>query len=94
MHTLVTYFMVFPRRSAFVLIALLAAGIAEGLSLTALLPLLSVAVGDSSSDTGRTVVQAMQRIGIEHTIGTMLLIIVGGMITKSLILLLANRQVG
>ena len=95
MHTLVTYFMVFPRRSAFVLIALLAAGIAEGLSLTALLPLLSVAVGDaSSSETGRTVVQAMQRIGIEPTIGTMLLIIVGGMITKSLILLLANRQVG
>lgn len=95
MRTLVTYIMVFPRRSAFVLIALLAAGIAEGLSLTALLPLLSVAVGDtSSSDTGRTVVQAMQRIGIEPTISTMLLIIVGGMITKSLILLLANRQVG
>jgi len=95
MHTLVTYIMVFPRRSALVMIALLAAGIAEGLSLTALLPLLSVAVGDaSSSETGRTVVQAMQRIGIEPTISTMLLIIVIGMITKSLILLLANRQVG
>jgi ATP-binding cassette subfamily C protein len=77
------------------MIALLAAGIAEGLSLTALLPLLSVAVGDaSSSETGRTVVEAMQRIGIEPTISTMLLIIVTGMITKSLILLLANRQVG
>lgn len=77
------------------MIALLAAGIAEGLSLTALLPLLSVAVGDaSSSETGRTVLQAMQRIGIEPTISTMLLIIVIGMITKSLILLLANRQVG
>ena len=95
MHTLVTYIMVFPRRSALVMIALLAAGIAEGLSLTALLPLLSVAVGDaSSSETGRTVLQAMQRIGIEPTISTMLLIIVIGMITKSLILLLANRQVG
>ena len=95
MHTLVTYIMVFPRRSALVMIALLAAGIAEGLSLTALLPLLSVAVGDaSSSETGRTVVQAMQRVGIEPTISTMLLIIVTGMITKSLILLLANRQVG
>lgn len=95
MHTLVTYIMVFPRRSVLVMIALLAAGIAEGLSLTALLPLLSVAVGDaSSSETGRTVLQAMQRIGIEPTISTMLLIIVIGMITKSLILLLANRQVG
>ena len=95
MHTLATYIMVFPRRSVLVMIALLAAGIAEGLSLTALLPLLSVAVGDaSSSETGRTVLQAMQRIGIEPTISTMLLIIVIGMITKSLILLLANRQVG
>ena len=95
MHTLATYIMVFPRRSVLVMIALLAAGIAEGLSLTAPLPLLSVAVGDaSSSETGRTVLQAMQRIGIEPTISTMLLIIVIGMITKSLILLLANRQVG
>jgi ATP-binding cassette subfamily C protein len=95
MRTLFTYIMVFPRRSAFVLIALLAAGIAEGLSLTALLPLLSVAVGGASdSDTGRIVVQAMQRMGIEPTLSTMLLIIVSGMITKSLILLLANRQVG
>jgi ATP-binding cassette subfamily C protein len=87
--------MVFPRRSAYVLVALLAAGIAEGLSLTALLPLLSVAIGDTGdSDIGRVIVRALQGIGIEPTIGVMLLIIVGGMIIKSLILLLANRQVG
>lgn len=30
MHTLATYIMVFPRRSVLVMIALLAAGIAEG----------------------------------------------------------------
>jgi len=95
MRTLLTYSMVFPRRSAYVLLALLAAGIAEGLSLTALLPLLSVAIGDTGdSDIGRVIVRALQGIGIEPTIGVMLLIIVGGMIIKSLILLLANRQVG
>ncbi|MEO6562412.1 MAG: ABC transporter ATP-binding protein [Nitrosospira sp.] len=95
MRTLLTYSMVFPRRSAYVLVALLAAGIAEGLSLTALLPLLSVAIGDTGdSDIGRVIVRALQGIGIEPTIGVMLLIIVGGMIIKSLILLLANRQVG
>ncbi|SCY76149.1 ATP-binding cassette, subfamily C [Nitrosospira sp. Nl5] len=95
MRTLFTYSMVFPRRSAFVLVALLAAGVAEGLSLTALLPLLSTAIGDTrDSDIGRFIVQALQGIGVEPTIGVMLLIIVGGMVIKSLILLLANRQVG
>lgn len=95
MRTLFTYSMVFPRRSAFMLVALLAAGIAEGLSLTALLPLLSIAIGDTGdSDIGRVIVKTLQGIGVEPTIGVMLLIIVGGMIIKSLILLLANRQVG
>ncbi|MDP1558178.1 MAG: ABC transporter ATP-binding protein [Nitrosomonas sp.] len=95
MHTLLTYIMVFPRRSAFVLIALLAAGVAEGLSLTALLPLLSIAVGDSDdSDIGQFMIQALQNIGIEPTLDTILLIIVGGMFLKGAILLIANRQVG
>jgi ATP-binding cassette subfamily C protein len=95
MRTLFTYCTLFPRRTAYVLVALLAAGIAEGLSLTALLPLLSISVGDpSNSDIGQQIVQLLQGIGIQPTIGVMLLIIVGGMVLKSLILLLANRQVG
>src|SRR5688500_7801644 len=95
MRTLFTYCMLFPRRTAYVLIALLAAGVAEGLSLTALLPLLSTAVGDTAnSEVGRRIVAGLRSVGIEPSIGVMLLIIVGGMIIKSLILLLANRQVG
>jgi len=98
MRTLFTYIMVFPRRSAFVLAALLVAGIAEGLSLTALLPLLSIAMGDSGtqndSGTGKFIEKALQDIGIEPTLDTILLIIVGGIFFKGLVLLLANRQVG
>ncbi|MCW5598522.1 MAG: ABC transporter ATP-binding protein [Nitrosomonas sp.] len=95
MRTLITYIMVFPRRSAFVLVALLLAGVAEALSLTALLPLLSVAVGETDeSSIGRFMVQNLQRIGVEPTIDTILLIIVGGMLIKGAILLLTNRQVG
>lgn len=98
MRTLFTYIMVFPRRSAFVLLALLVAGIAEGLSLTALLPLISIAVGesDSSNDSGvgRFIENAMQNIGIEPALDTILIIIVGGMFFKGIVLLLANRQVG
>lgn len=98
MRTLFTYIMVFPRRSAFVLIALLIAGIAEGLSLTALLPLLSIAMDESGgandSGIGKFMEKALQDIGIEPTLDTILLIIVGGMFFKGLVLLLANRQVG
>ncbi|MXS83842.1 ABC transporter ATP-binding protein [Nitrosomonas oligotropha] len=98
MRTLYTYIMVFPRRSAFVLVALLIAGIAEGLSLTALLPLISIAVGESSgsadSSIGKFMEQALQDIGIDPTLDTILIIIVGGMFFKGLVLLLANRQVG
>ena len=95
MRILFTYCSLFPRRTAYVLAALLAAGVAEGLSLTALLPLLSIAVGDSGkSDMGRRIVELLKGAGMEPTIGVMLLVIVSGMILKSLILLLANRQVG
>lgn len=95
MRTLITYIMVFPRRSAFVLVALLFAGIAEALSLTALLPLISIAVGETEdSKIGHFMVQALERIGIAPTIDAILLIIVGGMLIKGVILLLTNRQVG
>lgn len=98
MRTLFTYIMVFPRRSAFVLLALLIAGIAEGLSLTALLPLISIAVGDSGSSSdsgiGKFMEKTLQDIGIEPALDTILIIIVGGMFFKGLVLLLANRQVG
>jgi len=95
MRTLYTYIMVFPKRSAFVLVALLIAGIAEGLSLTALLPLLSIAVGEKdNSGIGQFMDQALNKIGIEPSLDMILLIIVGGMFAKGLILLLANRQVG
>ena len=96
MRTLFTYIMVFPRRSAFVLVALLVAGVAEGLSLTALLPLLSIAVGESTDESGigKFMENALQKIGIEPTLDMILIIIVGGMFTKGVILLIANRQVG
>ncbi len=95
MRTLFTYIMVFPRRSAFVLFALLMAGIAEALSLTALLPLLSIAVGETSdSGIGKFMGDALLSIGIEPTLDMILIFIVGGMFTKGLILLIANRQVG
>lgn len=95
MRTLITYIMVFPKRSAFVLVALLLAGIAEALSLTALLPLLSIAVGESiDSSMGKLVVDTLHQVGLSPTLEVILLVIVGGMFLKGAILLLTNQQVG
>jgi ATP-binding cassette subfamily C protein len=95
MRTLITYFRVFPKRSFYVLIAFLAAGIAEALSLSAILPLLSTAIGDQvDSDIGKFVVQLLNEVGLTPTIGTMLLIILLGLVLKNAMLLVANRQIG
>lgn len=95
MRTLITYFTVYPRRSFYVLLAFLAAGVAEALSLTAILPLLSIAVGDPvDSNIGKFIVQLLGRVDIDPTIGAMLLIILCGIVFKSLVLLVANRQIG
>ena len=95
MRTLITYFKVFPKRSLYVLIAFLAAGIAEALSLSAILPLVSTAVGDpADSVIGKFVVQLLNEVGLTPTIGTMLLIILLGIVLKNAMLLLANRQIG
>ena len=95
MRTLITYFKVFPKRSFYVLTAFLAAGIAEALSLTAILPLLSTAVGDPvDSDIGKFIVQILNEVDLAPTIGTMLLLIFFGLVLKNAMLLIANRQIG
>ena len=95
MRTLLAFILAYPRRSSIMLAALLVAGLAEGLSLTTLLPLLSTVGGESAeSGVGAYIVHNLRAVGIEPSIGVMLLIIVGGMIVRSLLVLLANRQVG
>jgi ATP-binding cassette subfamily C protein len=95
MHTLLAFIKAYPRRSILMMLALLVAGVAEGLSLTTLLPLLSVAAGEpSDSRLSRLVTEQLHGVGLEPTIGAMLVIIVAGMVGKSLLLLIANRQVG
>ncbi|MFQ5659620.1 MAG: ABC transporter ATP-binding protein [Gammaproteobacteria bacterium] len=95
MRTLFAFIMAYPRRGAIMLFALLIAGIVEGLSLTTMLPLLSVSIGDSiDSGVGRFVVQNLRLMGVEPTIGVMLLVIVVGMTLRGMLLLVANRQVG
>ncbi|MEI6191780.1 MAG: ABC transporter ATP-binding protein [Nitrosomonadaceae bacterium] len=95
MKILITYFKLSPKRTVYVIIALLIAGVAEGISLTAALPLLSMAMsGENNSSGGEKILQIIKDLGIEPTALGMLLIIIGGIIFKSVIMLIANKQVG
>jgi ATP-binding cassette subfamily C protein len=87
----------YPRKSLLVLGALVVAGIVEGVSLTALLPALSVAIDpEQARAAGMSgfVVDQLRAVGIEPTITSLLSVVVLGIAATSLIGLLAKREVG
>jgi len=88
----------YPRQTLTMLLAQLLAGVMEGVSLTALLPMLNIAAsgstGKSGSGIGKTVTSALQFIGIAPTVASLLIIVVAGVLLKSALVLLADRKVG
>lgn len=101
MRLMTTFFRQYPKQIVLVLTALSLAGLAEGISLSALLPLLNIAVspasgqpGGSSNAFSESVVGFMSDLGLTPSIGVLLLIILIGLTIKSLLLLTAERQVG
>src|SRR5512144_485020 len=92
----------YPWRTAVMLGCLLLAGVAEGTSLSGLLPLLGMAAGGSSVDGGGmgsswlngTVVRALQAVNLPPTAEGLLVLIIAGTALKAGLVLLANRQVG
>ena len=106
MRLMLTFFRAYPWQSALMLLALLSAGIAESIGLSALLPLLNVAIKSNAGSSGATatseaendferiVNETLANMGLEPTIGVLLSIIVMAVTLKSLLLLLAKKQVG
>ena len=85
----------YPRRSIVVILAMLVAGLAEGLSLSTLLPSLSMVGGDApQSALGVFIVEKLKLLNITPGIGVLLGIVVGGVVIRSILLLITNRQVG
>ncbi|GIW42604.1 MAG: ABC transporter permease [Candidatus Binatia bacterium] len=86
----------YPGRSLLTLLCLLLAGVAEGVGLTSLLPVVSLASEGEGAHSGLAaeVVRYLRVVGLEPTMGTLLLLIVAGMTAKALLVLLANKQVG
>ncbi len=95
MRALIAFLLAYPRRSLIMLVALSVAGLAEGVSLSTLLPLLSVANGNPPNEgLGPVVVENLARFDVAPTLGVLLSIIVVGIVIRSVLVLTANRQVG
>lgn len=107
MHLLRTLLKAYPVRTGLALLAILFAGIADGASTSALLPLLNLATNqgaasqdarldasEEGSGVEELIVNALSSIGLETTLEVLLVVVVIGVTLKSLLLLLADRHVG
>jgi len=103
---MLTFFRAYPWQSVVMLVALLMAGVAEGIGLSALLPLLNIAIKNDARRSGdaqteppqnefeRVVIDTLNDVGIHPSIGVLLAIVVLGATLKNLLLLVAQKQVG
>jgi ATP-binding cassette subfamily C protein len=100
MRLLITFARIYPSQSAVVLLALLLAGIAEGLGISALLPLFAAiadpnaGAGGNSSGLVTLVTSALSLFNLRPSTGVLLLFIVTAVMLKGIFMLLANKRVG
>jgi ATP-binding cassette, subfamily C, bacterial len=86
----------YPRRSALMVVLLLIAGLAEGIGLMTLLPVLEIAMMDSAelSVVSQIVVSVLQRVGLQPALPLLLVIVVCAIFFKAAFQFMAMRQVG
>ncbi len=80
-----------------VLLCLLLAGAAQGIGLATLVPLLQAVNGgveSGASPINAMVVKALSTVGLEPQFGTLLIIVIAGMVLKSALVILAMTYVG
>ena len=105
MGLMLNFFRAYPSQTVLMLVALLLSGLAEGVGLSALLPLVNIALGSEAAsllpeasqnqnEFEQAVLNALAFVGIAPTLGNMLTILIVGVAVKSFFLLLAQRQVG
>jgi ATP-binding cassette subfamily C protein len=90
----------YPWQSLIMLLCLLLAAVMEGIGISSMLPLLSMATGPQDepgtapSGYEAFVQRALSRFDLEPTVGTMVVLVIGAIWLKGLLMLLAKRQVG
>ncbi|MCP4626970.1 MAG: ABC transporter ATP-binding protein, partial [bacterium] len=103
MRLLIIFARKYPVTSAVMVMALLLAGLMDGIGLTMLLPLIGLTInnpnGVEGADTSlskleRVVMEGFNVVGITPTLGVLLIVLVATVTLKSGLMLLANKQVG
>lgn len=104
MRFLIIFFRAYPLQGSITVLALLLAGILEGFGLSAMLPLISIAVGrqtpgqqsSSLADSAveKIITKVLSTVGLSPTIGVLLTVIVLTVALKSGFMLLARKRVG
>ena len=101
MPFLLTFVRRYPKQSILMLIAMLLAGMAEGIGLSAMLPLLNIAIGSQSAGhianspaAERMVREGLEVLGIPPTLEALIMVIFAAIILKSGLILLANKRIG
>jgi ATP-binding cassette, subfamily C, bacterial len=103
MRLLITFASIYPLRSTFMVLGLLFAGILEGVGLSMLLPLFSIAAGSqagseqqsaANSVLERMVEDGFATFNISPSLGVLLVIIIVAITLKSGLMLLVKKQVG
>ncbi len=102
MRLMLQLFRIYPLASFLMILALFLSGLAEGLGVSALLPMLKIALysgdgGASAEPPGELelmVLGILDWLGIPSTLGALLVFIVIAATLKAILLLIAQRQVG
>ena len=101
LRLLLTFARTYRWRTVVMVACLLLAGLAEGVGLSTLLPLIGIAAdrGGATAPAASpgfqsAVLNAIRASGLEPSMGALLTIIVAGMVVKAVLVLLANKQFG
>jgi len=85
----------YPKESAVVTLTLFLAGLAEGIGIATLLPLLGLVAGGearNNTELGRMIADTLQAVGIQPTVGMLIVLVLVLMTAKTGLILLAARQ--
>ena len=90
------FFAAYPVRSTLILLAITAAALAEGVGIAVLLPLIGLLIDAEGAGGTLTlyVEQVFALVGLELSLGGLLVLIVVAVVLKALLMLLAMAQVG
>ena len=91
-----TFARAYPGRTSLALLALVVAGLLDGLGLSLLLSMLNLATGEEADPSlpEQVALGVVEQLGLEPSLVTLLTLGIGMIAIKAAIVLLANRQVG